>query len=199
MAAGLAAAVIAGAGERAHADGAGRGPQAPSAEAAPWAIELGERLELVPGTVGAAALTVRGKGRHSVARSGLLVDLEPSAKGLSVRQRRYQRADAAEAEAAEPSFSIPVRAEAAGSYALKVRVRFWVCAQRSCLPVDEQRLVIVEVVEPAAPVATEPPAVSPPVVSPPAKPGPGPRPGKRPGPGKRPAAGKPAAGNPPAR
>lgn len=138
-------------------------------EPAPWVIEVSERLELLPGAVGTTRVVLRGRGRHAVGKSGLLIDLTP-ARGLSLRQRRYQRADAAEAEAAEPSFAIPVRADAAGSYTLELRLRFWVCTPRSCQPVDERRAVAVEVREPPPPpppvVAPPPPAVVPPVGKP---------------------------------
>lgn len=137
---------------------------------ATWAIELDERVQLQPGKAAPVKLTLRGRGRHSVARSGLLVDLKP-ARGLGVRQRRYQRGDAVEAEASEPSFAIPVRGEALGEHALEVRVRFWVCAQKSCLPVDERRTVAIEVREPPPPAPQEPPSAPTP---PPAKPAPTP-------------------------
>ena len=120
---------------------------------------MSERLELAPGAVGPVRIVLRGRGRHSVAQSGLRLDLTPSARGISVRQRRYQRGEAVEAEAAEPSFSIPVRAEAAGAYTLDVRVRFWVCTAKSCQPVDERRSIAVEVREPPPPPPPpEPPA-----------------------------------------
>lgn len=147
---------------------------------APWSIEVSERLELAPGAVGPVRLTLRGRGRHSVAQSGLRLDLTPSARGISVRQRRYQRGDAAEAEAAEPSFSIPVRAEVAGAYTLEVRVRFWVCTAKSCRPVDERRTIAVEVREPPPPPPPPEPA-APPAVAPVPVPGkPQPVPGKPP-------------------
>lgn len=139
--------------------GAGDAGDARGDEAA-WAIELDERIQLQPGKAAPVKLTLRGGGRHSVARSGLLVDLKP-ARGLGVRQRRYQRGDAVEAEASDPSFAIPVRGEALGEHALEIRVRFWVCAQKSCLPVDERRTVAIEVREPPPPAPQEPPAPAP--------------------------------------
>lgn len=125
------------------------------AEEPAWELAIDERLELVVGTVANAKVRLRGRGRYIVARSGLLIDLKP-ARGLGVRQRRYQRGDAVEGEAAEASFSIPVRGEAVGAHALELRVRFWVCAAKSCLPVDERRTVAIEVRE--APPPPAPPA-----------------------------------------
>jgi hypothetical protein len=160
------------------------------AEEAPWSIELSERLELAPGAVGPVRIVLRGRGRHSVAQSGLRLDLTPSARGISVRQRRYQRSEAAEPEAAEPSFSIPVRAEAAGSYTLEVRVRFWVCTAKSCQPVDERRSIAVEVREPPPPAVVDPPPPPPPpVTAPPIEPA---RPIGKPKPASKPAR-KPAS------
>jgi hypothetical protein len=167
------------------------GPSASSSAPAPWSIELSERLELAPGAVGPVRIVLRGRGRHSVAQSGLRLDLMPSARGISVRQRRYQRSEAVEAEAAEPSFSIPVRAEAAGAYTLEVRVRFWVCTAKSCQPVDERRTIAVEVREPPPPPpppVVEPPP-PPPVTAPPIDPA---RPIGKPKPASKPAR-KPAS------
>jgi hypothetical protein len=139
------------------------------ADEAAWEVAIDERLELVVGTVANAKVRLRGRGRYSVARSGLLIDLKP-ARGLGVRQRRYQRGDAVDGEAAEASFSIPVRGEAVGAHALELRVRFWVCAAKSCLPVDERRTVAIEVREPPPPpppeIVAPPPPVAPPVEKP---------------------------------
>ena len=126
------------------------------AEESAWELAVDERLALVVGTVANAKVRLRGRGRYTMARSGLLIDLKP-ARGLGVRQRRYQRGDAVEGEAAEASFSIPVRGEAVGAHALELRVRFWVCAAKSCLPVDERRTVAIEVREAPAPPASPPP------------------------------------------
>ncbi|MEZ4360802.1 MAG: hypothetical protein R3B48_11515 [Kofleriaceae bacterium] len=139
-------------------------PPVPASADAPWRVELSARVELVPGDVGAVALTLSGRGRYGVARAGVLIDLV-APEGLSVRQRRYHREDAVDPEAAAPAFSIPVRAEAPGSYALTVRARFWVCSPKHCLPVELRRVVEVVAIAPAvdagadaAPSPAPPPA-----------------------------------------
>jgi hypothetical protein len=119
-------------------------------EVAPWTLEVSDRLELAPGHVGAIQITLRGRDRFVVARNGLLIDLVPSGRGISVRQRRYQRGDAIDAEADAPAFSIPVRAEMVGDYSLEVRVRFWICTAKICEPVDTRRVTAVTVREPVA-------------------------------------------------
>jgi hypothetical protein len=154
----------------------------------------------MPGAVAPVRITLRGRGRHGVAPSGLRIDLTPSARGLSVRQRLYQRGDAVEADSATPTFSIPVRAEAAGSYSLDVRVRFWVCTAKSCQPVDERRAIAVEVREPpppapAAPPIAEPPPPAPALPKPLAKPLP--RPPSRPARPLKPASTSPKPPPPP--
>lgn len=116
---------------------------------ASWALEVSERLELAPGAVATVSVALSGRNRYQVARRGpLLIDISPSGRGISVRQRRYQRGDADAADAAAPSFSIPVRAEAAGSYQVEIRARFWVCTASLCQPVDQRRAVAVEVRQP---------------------------------------------------
>ena len=144
------------------------------AEGEPWALEVPAQLEVRTGAVAQVKVVLRGVGRHRVASSGVLVEVESRTPGLSLRQRRYQRSDAAEGEAAsagEVTFSIPVRGESAGAHALAVHARFWVCTPRLCLPVDQQRVVAVEVTAPPAEPVAEPPVPAPPPAQSPATPG----------------------------
>jgi hypothetical protein len=67
---------------------------------------------------------------------------------LTVKHHRLARADAVDPEADAPRFAVPVKADAAGDYAIKVRARFWVCTSRTCKPVDVRRTVAVAVTQP---------------------------------------------------
>ncbi|HRC56587.1 MAG TPA: hypothetical protein PKU97_11730, partial [Kofleriaceae bacterium] len=107
-------------------------PQAPGAASTAsqgWTLEVPARLELALAAVGSIKVVLRGGPRHKVASSGVLVELAVPARGLGIRQRRYQRADAVDpsVESPELAFAIAVRAEALGSYVLQVHVRVWVC------------------------------------------------------------------------
>lgn len=155
---------------------------------------MSEAPELLPGAVRPLRVTLRGHGRYTIARSGLRLELT-APRGLALRQRRYQRTDAIEADAADPSFSIPVRAEAAGSYSLELRLRFWACTPRSCHPVDEKRTISVEVREPPPPPAPAAAAVPTPAIGKPAAPS---SPSAKPPASRPPAAKRPPGAKPPA-
>jgi hypothetical protein len=121
----------------------------------PWQLELRAPAPVTTGAVATVALTLGGRGRHQLARSGLVLELSPS-PGLSVRQRRYQRRDAIEPDAAALAFELPVRGEAAGRHLLTLRVQFWVCTPRLCVPIELRREVVVEVADPPRSVAPSP-------------------------------------------
>jgi hypothetical protein len=64
---------------------------------------------------------------------------------VSVKRRRLGRTDAVDPEADAPRFAVPLRADNAGDFALRVRLRFWLCGQKICKPVDAKRTVTVAV------------------------------------------------------
>lgn len=156
------------------------------ADVAPWALEVPERVTLAVGEVAQLPLVLRAGGRYQVAPVGVVLELTPPERGLGLRQRRYQRGDAGgdEGVAAALPFEVSVRGEAAGSYELGVRARFWACTARLCVPVDQRRSVAITVAPPAPPPAVEPstaPAPAPPPAAPTRRrPGPAPKPASAP-------------------
>jgi hypothetical protein len=122
-----------------------------TAHADTWELKIPERVEVTAGTSGTlpiAIVIVRGK---TISKDGgIVLDLAPEG-GLTVKKRRLSRTDAVDPDADAPRFAIPLRADAARDYTLRVRLRFWVCGQKVCRPVDAKRSVVVAVTAPSAP------------------------------------------------
>jgi hypothetical protein len=118
-----------------------------------WELRIPERVELTTGTSGTLPITITiDRGRTISKDAGITIDLAPEG-GVSVKKRRLGRGDAVDPEADAPRFAVPVRAEAAGDFALEVELRFWLCGQKVCRPIEARRRVIVAVTTPAPPPA----------------------------------------------
>ena len=115
-------------------------------------LEPGE-VSSEPGGQGEVSLTIVPQPGYSIDRDGPLrinASIEP-AEGVSLVRRRYRRADAADARAESPRFDLRYRAVTAGTYELRVDVRFWICRRYTCRAAHEQRTVPIRVVEPPPP------------------------------------------------
>lgn len=113
-----------------------------------WELRIPERVELVAGTSGTLPITITiDRGRTISKDGGLTIDLAPEG-GVTVKRRRLGRKDAVDPEADAPRFAVPVRADAAGDFALKVHVRFWLCGSKVCRPVEARRSLTVAVTTP---------------------------------------------------
>jgi hypothetical protein len=114
---------------------------------AAWEVRVPELVELAPGVQGALPIAIAvDRGRTVSKYAAVIVDLAPP-DGVTVRRRRLGRGDAVDPEADAPRFAVPVRADAAGDHVVRVRVRFWLCATRTCRPIDERRTVTLAVKE----------------------------------------------------
>lgn len=112
-------------------------------EAPGWKLDVPERIELA-GT-GTLPITVAlDRGRTVSKDAGLVLDLSPDS-GVSVKRRRLGRTDAIDPDEDAPRFSIPLRAEAAGDFTIKLHLRFWLCGTKVCRPIDARRSVTVSV------------------------------------------------------
>jgi hypothetical protein len=119
---------------------------AATAHADTWELKIPERIEVPAGTSGTLPISiVVDRGRTISKDGGIVLDLAPEGGSISVKKRRLTRADAVDPDADAPRFAIPVRAEAAGDFTVRVRARFWVCGQKICRPVDVKRNVSVAV------------------------------------------------------
>jgi hypothetical protein len=116
-----------------------------------WELRVPERVELVTGTSGTLPISITiDRGRTISKDTGVMIDLAPEG-GVSIKKRRLGRGDAVDPDADAPRFAVPLRAEAAGDFAIKVHVRFWLCGTKVCRPIDARRSVAIAVTAPAAP------------------------------------------------
>ena len=117
-----------------------------TASADTWELKIPERVELTAGTSGTLPISLAVDRGKSISKdAGIVLDLAPEGGGVTVKKRRLGRGDAVDPDADAPRFSVPLRAEAAGDFSLRVRLRFWVCGQKVCKPVDAKRSVVVSV------------------------------------------------------
>jgi len=120
-------------------------PLGATAHADTWELKVPERVELTAGTSGTLPISLAvDRGRTISKDAGIVLDIAPEG-GVTVKKRRLGRGDAVDPDADAPRFSVPLRADAAGDFTLRVRLRFWVCGQKVCKPVDAKRSVVVAV------------------------------------------------------
>lgn len=115
------------------------------AAADPYKLEVPEQLSVPQSTTGTLPISITVDRDRTISKdAGITLDLAPDA-GLAIKRRRLSRADAVDPDEASPRFAIPVQTNAAGGFAIKVHVRFWLCGNRSCKPVDARRTVVITV------------------------------------------------------
>ena len=118
-----------------------------------WELRVPERIELVTGASGTLPITITvDRGRTISKDAGITIDLAPEGS-VTIKKRRLGRADAVDPEADAPRFAVPVRADAAGDFAMKLHVRFWLCGTKVCRPIEARRSVTIAVSTPAPPPA----------------------------------------------
>lgn len=110
-----------------------------------WDLRVSERVEVAAGA--SAPLTIAlavDRGLTVSKDAAVIIDLAPET-GIAVKKKRLGRSDAVDPEADAPRFAVPVRADAPGDHAMRLRVRFWLCGTRSCRPIDVRRTATVSV------------------------------------------------------
>jgi hypothetical protein len=113
-----------------------------------WELHVPERVEVASGSTGTLAIDISlDRGQTISKDAGLVLDLAPDG-GVSLKRRRLSRTDAVDPDADAPRFSIPLHAEAAGDFTLKLHVRFWLCGSKVCRPIDARRTIAVSVPKP---------------------------------------------------
>ena len=121
-----------------------------------WDLKVPERVELVAGDAGTLPIAISVDRGLAISKdAGLVLDLAPEG-AVEVRRKRLGRADAVDPDADSPRFQVALRADAAGDYRVRVHLRFWLCGQKSCRPIDARRTVAVAVTAAAAPPAPAP-------------------------------------------
>lgn len=104
-----------------------------------------DRVEVATGQAAQLAVGIAVDRGLTVSKDApVIVDLAPEV-GAGVKKRRLGRADAVDPGADAPRFVVNVKGDAAGEHAMKVRVRFWLCAARTCRPIDVVKTAVVAV------------------------------------------------------
>ena len=110
-----------------------------------WEVRVPDRVDVAAGATAPLAIALAVDRGLAISRDAdLIVDLDAE-PGVATRKKRLGRRDAVDPEADAPRFAVPVRGDAAGDHAVRLRVRFWVCGARSCRPIDVRRTVTVAV------------------------------------------------------
>lgn len=116
-----------------------------TASAESWDIKIPERVEMTTTAGGTLPISiVVDRGLSLSKDASIVIDLAPE-PGISVKRRRLGRTDAVDPEADAPRFAVPLRADNAGDFAMRIRLRFWVCGQKACKPVDARRTATIAV------------------------------------------------------
>ena len=116
-----------------------------TAYAESWEVKIPERVEMTTAAGGTLPISiVVDRGLSLSKDASIVIDLAPE-PGVSVKRRRLGRTDAVDPEADAPRFAVPLRADNAGDFAMRVRLRFWLCGQKVCKPIDAKRTVTVAV------------------------------------------------------
>ncbi len=109
-----------------------------------WELRVPERVELTAGAAGTLPIAIAVDRGQTISKDGgLILDIAPD--GVTVQKRRLGRSDAVDPDADAPRFAVPVRAEGAGDFTIKLHLRFWLCGNKVCRPIDARRTVTVAV------------------------------------------------------
>ena len=110
-----------------------------------WDVKLADKAAVEVGVTTPLSLALAVDRGMTVSKDApVIVDISAD-KGVTIKKRRLARADAVDPEADAPRFAITVRGDTAGDRTVKVRVRFWLCAQKTCRPVEATKTAVVTV------------------------------------------------------
>ena len=126
-----------------------------------WELRVPEKLDVQAGSGATLPVAIAVDRGQSISKDGGII-LDLATDGVSVKKRRLSRADAVDPDADAPRFSVPVRTEAAGDFTIKLHLRFWLCGQKICKPVDARRTIAVSATTapPTCSATTAPPTGS---------------------------------------
>ena len=120
--------------------------------------------EVAPGDTAAVSVTVAPAAGRTISTQGpLRVDVDGD-EALGLTRRRYLRKDAADPAADAPRFDVRLRPRTPGDRAVTVAVRFWLCARKTCRPIQTTRTAIVHVPAPPIDAGVDAPLDAPPPI-----------------------------------
>ena len=105
-----------------------------------WELRVPERVDVQAGSGASLPIAIAVDRGQSISKDGGLI-LDLATDGVTVKKKRLSRADAVDPDADAPRFAVPIRAEAAGDFTIKLHLRFWLCGQKVCKPIDARRTV----------------------------------------------------------
>ena len=109
-----------------------------------WELRVPERVELASGAAGTLPIAIAVDRGQTISKDGgLILDIAPD--GVTVQKRRLGRGDAVDPDADAPRFAVPLHAEGPGDFTIKLHLRFWLCGNKVCRPIDARRTVAVAV------------------------------------------------------
>ena len=104
-----------------------------------------ERIEVAQGASEMLPIAIAVDRGLTVSKDApVIIDLVPEA-GATVKRRRLGRSEAVDPGADAPRFTVAVKGDAAGDHAIAIRVRFWLCAAKTCRPIDVNKVAQVAV------------------------------------------------------
>jgi hypothetical protein len=110
-----------------------------------WDVRVPERVDVAIGQAAPLSIAIAVDRGLTVSKdAAVILDLAPDT-GAWVKKRRLGRADAMDPDADAPRFVVPVRGDAPGDHAVRLRLRFWLCGARACRPIDVRRTATVAV------------------------------------------------------
>jgi hypothetical protein len=131
-------------------------PRAEAQREPGWEVRIPDRVDVVLGEAGVLSIAIAVDRGLAVSKDApVIVDL--AGPGLGIKKPRLGRADAVDPGADAPRFAVPLRPPAAGDFAVKVRLRLWLCGSKVCRPLDVRREAKIAVAPaPAAPAPSAP-------------------------------------------
>jgi len=115
-----------------------------------WELRVPERVDMQVGSGGSLPIAIAVDRGQSISKDGGMI-LDLATDGVSIKKKRLSRADAVDPDADAPRFAVPIRAEAAGDFTIKLHLRFWLCGQKVCKPIDARRTIAVAATAAATP------------------------------------------------